>query len=129
MAVVGEGGNILSYTRKWLDQVNRGGLFPLNDNSFSLFVSIEKVVKTVLHKHILSGNPDKESFKHNVHDVIIASDETQFYWSQDIDDDEQSQELLREIIKLWFTIRGFSIAASWMETYKQHQKKTIQNQL
>ncbi len=128
MAVVGEGGDILLYTSKWLDQVNRGGLFPLNDNSFSLFVAIEKVVKTVLHKHILSGNPDKESFKHNVHDVIIASDETQFYWcvlSQDIDD-EQSQELLREIIKLWVTIRGFSMATSWMETYKQHQKKTIQ---
>ncbi len=48
MGVVGEGSDIMLYTTKWFDLVNRGGLFPLNDNSFSLFVAIEKVVKTVL---------------------------------------------------------------------------------
>ena len=48
LGVVGEGSDIRSYTTKWFDLINRGGLFPLNDNSFSLFVAIEKVVKTVL---------------------------------------------------------------------------------
>ena len=40
MAVEGEGDDIFTYTRKWFDQVNRGGSFPINDNTFSFFVEI-----------------------------------------------------------------------------------------
>lgn len=40
IAIEGEGDDVLTYTRKWLDQVNRGGLFPLNNNSFSFFVEV-----------------------------------------------------------------------------------------
>ncbi len=79
--------------------MNRGGLFPLNDTSFSFFISIEKVIKAVLEKHMRTG---KESFKKNVHDVRI-NDDVQFYWcllSQDIDDSEPSQELLLEVVKI-----------------------------
>ena len=53
----------------------------------------------------------------------------QFFWcilSQDIDDPEQSEELLLEIIKLCVTVRGFSMVASWVEAYKHCQKKTVQ---
>ena len=78
---------------------------------------------------MLSGGTDKDSFKRNAHDVIVANDRVQFHLSilsQDVDDPEHSQELLLEIIKLWVTVRGFSIAASWMETYKQEQKRTLQ---
>ena len=41
MAVPGEGSNVLEYTSEWLSLVNRGGLFPLNDDTFTLFVEIE----------------------------------------------------------------------------------------
>ena len=33
---------------------------------------------------------------------------------------------LTEIINLWVTIRGYSIAASWMEVYKGNEKKNVQ---
>ena len=36
-----------------------------------------------------------------------------------IDDDEDSAELLRDIVTLWLTIRGHSIAGHWIEIYKQ----------
>ena len=45
MAVAGEGDDILSYTRKWFDVVNRGGLYPLNDQSFSLLLKLKKLFK------------------------------------------------------------------------------------
>ena len=48
MAVEGEGDDILTYTKKWFNQVNRGGLFPINDNTFSFFVEVEKCVHAVL---------------------------------------------------------------------------------
>ena len=43
MAVEGE--DFLGYTRKWFDHVNRGGLFPLNEKAFALFIEIEKCVQ------------------------------------------------------------------------------------
>ena len=63
MAIMGDGSDILSYTTKWFDLVNRGGLFPLNDNPFLLFTAIETIVKTVVHKHILNRTADKDNLK------------------------------------------------------------------
>lgn len=129
MAVEGEGDDILTYTRKWFDQVNRGGLFPINDNTFSFFVEIEKCVRMVLPKHMVRGEADKASFKKSVLDVIVKNESVQFYWtllSQDIENLENSEALLTEIVHLWVTIRGFSMAASWMEEYKINTRKTTQ---
>ena len=36
----------------------------------------------------------------------------------DIPDNKDGFELLRNIIELWLTIRGFSISKAWMEEYK-----------
>jgi len=129
MAVEGEGDDLLEYTRKWLVQVNRGGLFPLNDNSFSLFVEIEKCVRTLLPQYMIHNNNDKANFKKSVFNRICTEENIQFYWtliSQDIEKEENSEALLEEIISLWLTIRGFSITASWMEGYKKNKQKTIQ---
>lgn len=60
MAVAGEGESVLSYTEKWFA---RGGLFPLNDNSFAMFIEIEKCVRYYLPKHVLSSTADKQSKK------------------------------------------------------------------
>ena len=46
--------------------------------------------------------------------------------SQDFDSDDETEELVHEDIHLWVTIRGFSMAATWMETYKQATKQTKQ---
>ena len=38
---------------------------------------------------------------------------------RDITDEEDAICLLKEIIGLWLTIRGFSIAGTWLEEYKK----------
>ena len=58
MAVEGEGDDLLTYTRKWFIQVNRGGLFPLNDTSFSMFAEIEKCVRHLLPQCMIRNNND-----------------------------------------------------------------------
>ena len=128
MAIEGEGDDLLAYTRKWFTQVNRGGLFPLNDNSFSMFVEIEKHVCHLLPQCMIRNDNDKAIFKKSVLNRIAGEENVQFYWtllSQDIEEEENSEALLAEIISLWITIRGFSLAASWMEEYKNNFKKTI----
>ena len=52
----------------------------------------------------------------------------QFHWtllSQNIQVSDSSDVLLKEIIKLWITNRGFSITGYWMELYKEKEKNTI----
>ena len=129
MAVEGDGDDVLTYTRTWFDLVNRGGLYPLNDDAFTLFANIERCVRSLLAKHMLKSSSDKETFKKNVHDKVCHNEDVQFHWtllSQDIYSLEDAEHLLGEIVDMWVTIRGFSMVASWMEVYKSSEKKNIQ---
>ncbi|SMN02542.1 hypothetical protein SPONN_1264 [uncultured Candidatus Thioglobus sp.] len=130
MAVEGEGEDLLTYTKKWIEQINRGGLFPINDETFHLFIEIEKSVREYLPKYLCKySTNDRTFFTKNVHDKVIEQDDVQFHWtllSQDIDSPERSQILLGEVFKLWVTIRGFSMVASWVEMYKITEKTNTQ---
>ena len=131
MAVAGhQDDDLLSYSRRWIDQVNRGGLFPLNDETFHLFIEVEKCVRLHLPKHLATNSRlDRDFFTANVHEKVIQNEDVQFYWallSQDIDSPEDAETLLGEIIKLWVTIRGFSMVASWMEVYKAEKNTTTE---
>ena len=79
MAVEG-GEDFLSYSRRWFELVNRGGLYPLHNEAFHLFIEIEKCVRFYLPKHALRTEADKESFKRNVHDNIFQNEDVQFHW-------------------------------------------------
>ena len=90
MAVEGsEGDDLLAYTRKWFTLVNRGGLFPLNNNSSSMFIEIEKCVRHLLPQCMIRNDNDKASFKKSVLERITREESVQFYWillSQDIEE-------------------------------------------
>ena len=62
----------------------------------------------------------------------MSSDElVQFYWtllSVDIESEEEAVKLLKEVIGLWLTIRGFSIAGTLMEQYREANKSVLPNQ-
>ena len=45
-----------SYTRKWMDQVNCGGLFPLNDETIYW---IEKCLQVYLPRHLIKSSCDE----------------------------------------------------------------------
>ncbi len=78
-------------------------------------MQVELCVRTFLPHHVLTRPTDKEAFKRNVHNKISEDDDVQFYWtllSQDIDEPKDAELLLEEIIRLWVTVRGYSIAGS-----------------
>ncbi len=96
LAVEGEGDDVLTYTRKWFDLVNRGGLYPINDVAFTLFAKIEITVRDLLPKHILRSTSEQDSFKINVDDKVLKKEEIVFYWtllSQDIDAPDDAEIL------------------------------------
>ena len=59
----------------------------------------------------------------------VSDEDVLFFWSLssvDIVDEEESKELLNHIVKLWLTIRGFSLANEWVEKYKwKHHASTV----
>ena len=55
----------------------------------------------------------------------VAEDDVLFYWSMnsvDIEEESHCAELLSDIISLWVTLHGLSVASTWMEEYKQATK-------
>lgn len=125
MAVVGEGSDLLSYTKLWIEKIDRGGLFPINDETFYFFTEIERIVRVLLPKHVVSTS--SLDGIDSIIEKVQLEDDIQFQWtliSQDVDSDEESQELLYEIVKKWITVRGHSIASTWIELYKQATKET-----
>ena len=122
VAVNGEESDLMEYTRNWTCLVNRGGLFEINDTTYLFFREIEHN----LRKHLfltLQPQTSAVAASNKREDIIctVASDESvQFHWtllSIDIQSEDQVVKLLKEIVGLWLTIRGFSIAGTWMEYY------------
>ncbi len=87
--------DLLSYTKCWMDKVNRGSLFPLNDQSFRLFVEMEK--NTILLPSYVIGKSTSMQTLDDLVKKITSDEEVQFLWtllSQDVEPEEDSQQLL-----------------------------------
>ena len=97
--------DVLGYTKEWIDKVNHGGLFPLNDITFLFFVSVEVEVRHILPSHMVKSpeSSDCDAFKQKIIDRIVQNEDVQFHWtllSQCIDSEGEAIGLLREIVTL-----------------------------
>ena len=122
MAVESEHTDVFDYTKEWISKVNRGGLFPLNDVAYQLFIGMEKIIQVILPTYLSTLRPSdqksKENFQLQVIDQVCNSDDVQWHWtllSTCIESEDHAIELLRKIVTLTVTIRGFALAASWLE--------------
>ena len=120
-----ENQDFLEYTKSWIDKVNRGGLFSVNNETFNLFIAVETSVRRLLPNHLIGS---KSSSLQVLAQTVIEEIDVQFHWSlitQELSVTEEI-ELLQELIQLWITIRGFSFASSWLELYKEATKSNVQ---
>ena len=81
-------------------------------------------------KMLLGSNPAAGK-KEEIVEKVISSDDVEFYWlistaDFEIGEKEVHSALLKEIVQLYVTIRGFSYASFWMEKFKQSAKKSTQ---
>lgn len=116
--------DFLAYTRHWIDKVNRGGLFPLYDDTFKFFICTEKEVHP---SFMAKPGADSCAFKEIIIKRIMHSEDVEWNWtllSQCIDAESDAIELLEAIVTLCVTVRGFAITATRMEVYKTTTKKT-----
>ena len=113
MAICREETNFLRYTRAWLEQINRGGLFEVNDTAYMLFKEIEVHLQSNLQKH-LQPTPKYNDTKEKFLSPFVVGRNVQFKLSVDIHDEKRSQNLLVEIVELWLSLRGHSIVGQWL---------------
>ena len=122
------GNDFFEYTRHWIERVDRGGLFKVNDKVFSLFMAIETLVRQLLPQHLRGTDCSKSTRELTL--KITEDDNVQFNWclvsaGSSALTPKEEKDLLYDIIQLWITVRGFSIASTWLETYKQCLKWTV----
>ena len=123
MAINGEESTLFEYTTKWIELVNRGGLFEINNTAYTFFREIEMKVR----KKLFTAFDTKAVYQDPSENInsIGSDDDIQFYWtilSVDIENEAQATKLLKQIIGTWLTVRGNSIAGTWLEQYRQITK-------
>ena len=116
-------------SEEWTLALDRGGLWYVKETTFILFIAIEEEVRECL-KMLLGSNPAAGK-KEEIVENVISSDDVEFYWlistaDFEIGEKEVHSALLKEIVQLYVTIRGFSYASFWMEKFKQSAKKSTQ---
>ena len=112
------------YARKWFHNINRGGAFEVGDATYSFFLTIEKKMRA--HLRALY-QPSGEQCRSKVIGQLIDDEDVLFHWYVVCfaDTTEQdSLELLKDIVELWTNIRGFSITGRWNEECKRLSRDT-----
>ena len=118
-----EAASFLAYTRTWLDITNRGGLFTVSDDVYKFFLELELCMYPMLKERL--GNGSGQQSKDDLIQTIRDDEDVLFAWSlvtTNLSEDE-SQLLLTDVIQLWVTVRGFSIASRLLEDYKVAAKQ------
>ena len=115
----------IAFTKRWIEIVDRGGLFKVNDRTLYHFVEIESYIQTFRGQK----KANMSLLEHSFSEAIQRNGEVEYQWSllsPDIDDNDDCQALLLEIIKLWVNVRCHAIVASLMEEYKAGENINIQ---
>ncbi len=75
-----EHSDVMEYTKEWINKVNRGGLFPLNDVTYQFFIVIEIEVQILLPQYVTRvRKSDCGNFQVKVIDQVCGHDDVQWY--------------------------------------------------
>ena len=113
-------------TEDWINRIDRGGLWHVNDDVYGLFVEMEYGAKKVLR--LSNSSSSTGSLRDILLDEIRKKEEVQFKWwllSSDMDDNVGSF-LFNNILDIFVTIRGFAFAFGCIEFFKQSKKIGLQ---
>ncbi len=100
MKVNGREGSLATYATAWIEEVNRGGLFEVNDATYSLFLMLEELIREGGSGQSVPLVLSKQELLKRVENTVVI----QHHWSSlsvDIDDDDSVQDLLTEVCTIW----------------------------
>ena len=105
----------MDYVKVWTKTNGHGGLMHVSLDTFCCFKSIEIITYDLIKKgstkeEVMSQVTENVRF----HGMLIC----------DFHDEAESFEMPQDVIGVWFTIRGFTIAG---KLFKDHKKATKSN--
>lgn len=102
----------LDYVKVWTSTTDRGGLKHVSDDTFRFFKALELIAYELLIK---------ETTREHAINEMVTNENVLFQWDLVMYDfnTSVSNTLLWDIVTLWFTVRGFSIASKHFEEYKK----------
>lgn len=111
-------------TEEWTNAIDRGGLWHIKDNTYTLFYLMEEEIRLHLNTKSLSAKTLNEGTREKNFDAILENEDLLFQWSllSPTLDDNIGSIVLQKIAELYITIRGFAFANSCLELYKQRHK-------
>ena len=112
----GEGDGECELAGEWTALVNRGWLWKVRDTTFQVFCALEEEVRSSLRAVVLEPT---HTHKDKLISKLVSSADVQFYWciaaaNFDTGDEETHSELLKHIVHLFVTVRGFAFASAWI---------------
>lgn len=114
-------------SQTWLKSINRGGLTDITDETYQCFYAIEIAIRR--HLRTDKTREMNKGFVDRVTTALLNDEDLLFNWCLAVglavgsNYDDDMANCLKEIVKKWITIRGFSFSNSLMEMYKQQSKK------
>ena len=123
----GDDVEFLQYTKLWVEQVNRGGLFHVSNDTYLIFRAMELASRHVLSVKHVTAHPTLK-IQQEMEESIMKDPSVMAHWNylltkaEALDTDE-SDELLGEIVDKWVKIRGYSFASGWVEQYQVATKQ------
>ena len=114
-------------TEEWVNLVNRGGLWRINEDMYTTFVIMEEIVQPFFSKE--SAHKLDDATRKEIVEKILNNEDLLFQWCFVIGttvNTELSLVLLQHIAELFLVIRGNAFATSIVEAYKQKSHQTLQ---
>ena len=121
MAVPGKLSSYYNYTTEWLEKVDRGGLFIINNETFWFFKQLEVLTRFHLVRQLNPSAQEPRRSRDGIISDIKTDEDLLFYWDMlaVYVSAERADKLLTDIVALWLSIRRHSMAAAWLKEYKE----------
>lgn len=110
-------------TEKWVNAIDRGGLWHVNDDTYTIFCIAEEECRR--HFRIDEASSLHAGAREILYEKIMSNEDLMFHWSI-LSSRVDNEVVLGMLITLYITIRGFSFVRSCLELYKQAHHKRLQ---
>ena len=114
-------------TELWLNTIDRGGLWHVNDITYAFFTIVEEITRQFFTMDQLDQHQSQD-IKQQMLDHLLHHGDVLFQWSFMTTSVSElvATLLLERIILLYVTVRGFVFASSCVEMFKQRTKQSLQ---
>ena len=116
----------LSFTRKWTDKVNLGGLFQVTDELYLLMRRMELVVKPYLDKPVVEHVKQSEHIDSFLSEKVLGNNLVQLSLShlmETVESDNLKSMITNKLVNAYLSVRLTGFVKSYMFIRKQENKQ------